>query len=158
MEEECRQKEGSGGWLDFEGFKAKYGKRYSAEEEAMRKRVYENHVDELDLYEGEKYEVGINHMSDLTEAELDRMMGHQPGDKKGRKASSHRAKKGGPPPEGSELEGQGSYHECQEPGPVRIVLGLFSCSQRRIGAGHQQVGDCRGRPLRAVLGGVHQGQ
>ena len=82
-------------WPDFEWFKAKYGKKYSAEEETMRKKVYEHHVDELDIYEGEKYEVGINHMFDLTEEELNKMTGYHPNQKKSKKTSSYKPQRKG---------------------------------------------------------------
>ena len=51
--------------------------------------------DELDIYEGEKYEVGINHMFDLTEEELNKMTGYHPNQKKSKKTSSYKPQRKG---------------------------------------------------------------
>ena len=73
----CREKKGRRkDHLSFEEFKKKYKKEYSVEEEAKKRAIYEHNVDQLDMYEGEGFSVGVNQLFDLTARQVERMTGY----------------------------------------------------------------------------------
>ena len=67
-------------YLTFEEFKEKFNKTYASEEDEMKARQkYLHNVDRLQIYEGEKFSVGVASMSDQSNAEIERKTGFKQG-------------------------------------------------------------------------------
>jgi len=62
--------------VDFEGYKAQFGKVYSGEEDAFRRQVYNSHVEIINRHNAEydqgkySYYLGVNDLADWTQEEF----------------------------------------------------------------------------------------
>ena len=78
--------------MSFEEFKAKYGKKYKDEKEEERRRaVYESNQEAMQtLRQSRAYSVGVNHMTDLTEEEVNSRNGFNRGNRLNQKKTTRK--------------------------------------------------------------------